>query len=159
MLDIRSISAIKVAAIGKQTANELKKGGIKTDIVADNEHSHGLLETLTNKLNLQGLKLLLLQSQLSDHYLVSNLNQHGADVTNLVAYSVDKRKDCPALEITSFFAIIFTSPSTVIAFKDIYGTPSQGIRIWCRGIKTQQESLKLFDRGEIIKDQDTYDLQ
>ena len=106
-LDIRSISAIKVAAIGKQTANELKKGGIKADIVGDNEHSHGLLETLTNKLNLQGLKLLLLQSQLSDNYLVSNLNQHGADVTNLVAYSVDKRKDCPALEITSFFAIIF----------------------------------------------------
>jgi uroporphyrinogen III methyltransferase/synthase len=45
--DIRELKGIKICAIGTKTAQEVKKYGIKVDLIPDEFHAEGLIESFT----------------------------------------------------------------------------------------------------------------
>ncbi len=51
--DIRDLSGIKICAIGAKTAQEIKKYGLKVDLVPDEFRAEGLIETIIHASNVQ----------------------------------------------------------------------------------------------------------
>lgn len=117
------LSKIKIAAVGKKTAQVCEESGIEVDIVPDNFSAEGLIEKFksvdpTNK------KILIPGSAISREELRNGLDGLGFDVDFIAVYDVavpTKEEIMPddcLIESADIFA--FTSPSTFNNFLSIF---------------------------------------
>ena len=119
--DARIFGRIKIAAIGKASADELIKYGLAADLVPPQFVAESLLEEM-GKQNLAGKKILLPCSADARPVLAEGLKALGADVNRIHIYNAVKPEhiDADMLEEVKHADIItFTSSSTVTNFFDI----------------------------------------
>ncbi|MCM8792505.1 MAG: uroporphyrinogen-III C-methyltransferase [Candidatus Omnitrophica bacterium] len=146
--DSRRLSGIKIAAIGKSTANKLKEYGICADLIPKDENSLGLIEEFRKILKSSAIsyqtlvKIFLPRSDIADKGLKKGLEELGAEVISCVAYKNVIPDNLPDLDFDFFDEIMFTSPSTVRNFIKRYGRPSSRIKIRCIGEVTLKEARR-----------------
>jgi uroporphyrinogen III methyltransferase/synthase len=119
--DARALGNIKIAAIGKATADELKYYGLKADIVPQKFVAESLLDEM-RKHNLEGKKILLPCASDARETLAAGLKESGADVHRIHIYTavIPESVDTEMLEKVSDADIItFTSSSTAKNFFSI----------------------------------------
>ena len=121
---LEDLAGKKVVAVGKKTAATLEKEGIKVTLIADEETQEGVVKKL-ELLNLDEAYLFLLQSALARSVLTEFLTRRGVNHQLCPLYDTKTRipKELPKLE--NYQEIVFTSPSTVNAFIELFGSLPQ----------------------------------
>jgi uroporphyrinogen III methyltransferase/synthase len=147
--DTRALASIKVAAIGKTTAERLLDFGISADMCPETESSAGLLEKF-GTLEVKNKKVLLPQSEIGSRELPDGLVDMGATVEKLPIY---KTIEIEPGEVNFDYIdrILFTSGSTVRAFVNRFGTVPPQIRVYCLGPPTLAEAKRHNINAEILK--------
>ena len=116
-LDSRSLSELKIAAIGGETAKALKNYGITADIVPPAFKAEELAESLASELSV-GDKVLLARARVAREVLPESLRALGASVDVVTAYetiaALENREELlAALQNGEVDLVTFTSSSTV----------------------------------------------
>lgn len=142
-LDARALQNIKISAVGSSTAATLRNLGIIADLIPQVETSKGLLDTF-KRIPLEGRKIFLPHSDISDKGLANGLRNFGAEVTGCIAYRNIMPGNLPDLDLDKFDEIIFTSPSCVRNFVKRYGKPPKKTAIRCIGDVTLAQAKKLY---------------
>ena len=147
--DIRELKGIKICCIGPATAWQIKKRGIKVDLVPEYYISEGILKSFA-ALDLQGQKVFIPRAASARDVLPEGLRKMGASVDVVAAYEtiISGKKKEELLELirdNRVDVIIFTSSSTVINFSEIMGEDfilPQQIKIACIGPVTEAAAHK-----------------
>ncbi|MCB1107335.1 MAG: hydroxymethylbilane synthase [Chlamydiia bacterium] len=131
----------KIFAVGKVTAKELEKRGVKVDKVAEEEMQEGVISLLAME-ELDDAYVLLPQSSGARPLLLHELMMRRVRHQRLCLY--DTKVKIPPIkpELTDFDEIIFTSPSTVDAFLKVFDKIPKGMKMTSIGPITQK-ALKL----------------
>ena len=119
--DARVLGKTKIAAIGKASAEELKKYGLSADLVPPQFVAESLLEEM-KKYNLNGQRILIPCSADARTVLAEGLKDSGADVNRIHIYkAVKPEKIDPEIleQVKQADIITFTSSSTVTNFFEI----------------------------------------
>jgi uroporphyrinogen-III synthase len=124
-LDARSLAGRQVAAIGPETAEALRRGGIEADLVPPEYRAEGLVEALTPRLA-PGDAVLLVRAIEARERLPQDLEARGIRVTIAPAYRTRFPGDGAAemvalLESRRIDVVTFTSSSTVRGFLRLVG--------------------------------------
>ncbi|MBW7988830.1 MAG: uroporphyrinogen-III C-methyltransferase [Planctomycetes bacterium] len=139
-LDTRSIGTVKVAAIGKTTAEKLKTFGVLVDMQPNLESSTGLLEEF-KKVSVKGKRILLVRPKVGSSMLLDDLADADAAIEAVVVYrNVDIESE--ETDFDYIDQILFTSGSTVRAFLKLYGSVPDGVKVYCLGLPTLNEAKK-----------------
>ena len=147
--DSRRLAQATVAVVGSSTAGALRARGLLPDVTAAPESTAGLISGVRARLALDGLRVLLPRSQIGDPELPATLRRDGAAVTETTAYRTLPVADPVAVDLTALAAVLFTSPSTVHAFRRLYGpAPPPALELWCRGPLTRAAAHAAFGRGD-----------
>ena len=147
--DVRALAHVRLAAIGRSTAAALRGCGLAVDIVAGDENAIGLLAALREAVPLSGERVLLPRSSLADDTLADALRAAGANVVAVHAYRNIAVTDPVRADLASLDAVLFTSPSTVAAFRTLYGARLPApLALWCRGARTRRAAQAAFGRGD-----------
>jgi uroporphyrinogen III methyltransferase/synthase len=131
-LDARHLGRHRVAAIGPQTGDELRRAGIEPDLVPREYRAEGLLEALESRLE-RGDAVLLVRAAEAREILPQELEARGHRVTVAPAYRTVFAKDgadriLTLLEAGQIDAVTFTSSSTVRGFLALLG-PTEARRL------------------------------
>ncbi len=146
--DTRALGTMKVAAIGKATAQQLTDYGILADLVPDIESSAGLLEEF-NKRDMKNKKVLLPRATIASSELPRGLTELGATVEEAPVYNtIEMEPD--DVDFKYIDQILFTSGSTVRAFSKKFGRIPPHIKAYCLGRPTQTEATKHGIEAEIM---------
>jgi len=139
-LDASIFSNMQVIAVGKMTAKALEENGIKPDIVAEKESQEGIIHELA-LLDLETAYLFIPCSSKArpalSQYLQNRWIRH--QMCHMYDTVAIPRQELP--ELKNFQKIVFTSPSTVDAFMEAYGTIPQDLEVESIGAVTL-EALK-----------------
>jgi len=127
--DIRSLHTMKIAAIGKPSAEKLRKYYLKADFIPDKFTSENLVVEMTAKFSLSKKRILFPGSSLSNPQIAENLKKAGAQVNMIPVYETKIAHVDEELlnELKTFIEqkkidwITFTSSSTVDNFIEIVG--------------------------------------
>ena len=133
--DARSLSPLKVAVIGKTTAQQLLGFGIVADIVPDTESSAGLLEKFST-VDIKNKNVLLPQARVASKELPEGLIKLGAEVDVVPVYQTVEIEP-EDVDFEHIDKILFTSGSTVKAFVKKFGKVPPHIKACCLGFPTQ----------------------
>jgi len=115
------LTKIKIAAVGQRTADECESFGIKTDILADEFSSKGLIKKFSES-DIAGKKIFIPCSTLSNDDLKLGLTELGAQVVTLPVYDVvpndftDLTKEYEEVLEHQPDVYVFTSPSSFEGF-------------------------------------------
>jgi len=146
--DARRLAGARLAAIGRATAAALRSRGLAADLVAASEHTGGLLEALRSAGPIAGERVLLPRSALAGDALPDTLQAAGAQVTAVTAYRNLPVAEPVRVDLAAVDAALFTSPSTVSAFRTLYGEQvPAALTLWCRGPRTRAAAHAAFGRG------------
>ena len=149
--DGRRLAHARLAAVGIATAAALRRHGLMADLVAEPETGAGLLAALRAAGPLAGARVLLPRSQLADAVLPEGLCAGGAEVTAVTAYRTLPVTAPVQVDLAACDAVVFTSPSTVEAFRRLYGTVvPERVQLWCRGPRTRAAAQAAFGRGAAL---------
>lgn len=124
-LDSRCLAATKIAVVGRATAEELLKYGVRADLIPEKFTGEGLAEALV-KTEVKGSRILLPRALKASEILPEVLGDAGAEVTIAPTYQnipPQGRKEelRDQLESGSVDLITFTSSSTVTNFLTMLG--------------------------------------
>lgn len=133
--DARSLSPMKVAVIGKTTAQQLLGFGIVADIVPDTESSAGLLKKFS-AIDMKNKNVLLPQAKVASKELSEGLIELGAKVDVVPVYQTVEMEP-EDVDFEHIDKILFTSGSTVRAFVKKFGKVPPHIKACCLGLPTQ----------------------
>lgn len=125
-----------VLAVGKKTAEAIKKRGIKEVLFAKKECQEGVIEMM-EFLNLQKAHLFFPHSSLSRPLLVEYLTKKNICFTEVILYDIEINK-VQIPNLNSFDEFVFTSPSTVEAFHTLFGPLPRGKKLKAIGPVTQK---------------------
>ncbi len=121
--DIRSIGLLRIAAVGKGTADAIGAYRLKVDVIPEVATSEALADTLCQKESLDNLKILVITGNLNRDVLEKKLQEAAAIVDRFQVYQTLKT-DLSGHAVAGSFrqkgadAVTFTSPSTVKSFLD-----------------------------------------
>lgn len=121
--DIRSLGFLRIAAVGKSTAKEIKKFYVTTDLIPDEANADSLGEALVATDSLDSAKVLLVSGNLGRDALTRKLEEARAIVDRFEVYRTEST-DLSANPTAKHFrergadAILFTSSSGVKSFVD-----------------------------------------
>ncbi len=85
-LDARALGKSKIAAVGDKTTEALRAYGLEPDLVPQNFHSRELLHELQEKYFVRGQKFLWPRADIAPLDLKTELEQAGAQVTDIILY-------------------------------------------------------------------------
>lgn len=85
-LDARALGKSKIAAVGDKTTEALRAYGLEPDLVPQNFHSRELLRELQEKYFVRGQKFLWPRADIAPLDLKTELEQAGAQVTDIILY-------------------------------------------------------------------------
>lgn len=117
----KSLDGVKVASVGPVTSAELRKKGIMPAYESPTQSAEGLLAFFATQ---PKGKILLPRSDKGLKALSEGLRKAGHEVTDLPVYHNTPNPSPEIQDLSKYDKIIFTSPSTVEAFKAIY-SPSE----------------------------------
>lgn len=150
--DIRSLSGLKICAIGPATAANLENRGLMVDVIPEEYKAEGIVEKLQNLVT-PGQKVLLPRARGAREVLPQSLREMGVLVDECYLYQAvipqgTNQADWDELFNEGLNYITFTSSSTVKNFVNIIGseqveTVNQQAKISCIGpitAATAQES-------------------
>ncbi|MHC4076228.1 MAG: uroporphyrinogen-III C-methyltransferase [Planctomycetota bacterium] len=129
--DARALANVRIAVIGKTTAERLKEFGITADMVPENESSAGLLEEFS-RVEMKNKKILLPRAEVSTEQLPQGLMNMQAEIEKVPVYKIIDLDPGP-IDFDYIDKIVFTSGSTVRAFVKRYGSVPSNIRVYCLG--------------------------
>jgi uroporphyrinogen III methyltransferase/synthase len=127
--DLRALGGALICAIGTPTVERLSASGLKADVIIQEFRSESVIEALVAKSGLSGQRVLVVRSDHPRDPLVDELTQHGAAVTDLVAYrTTADTADAPAVQELyrllldhRIDAVAFMSPTAVRLFVSLMG--------------------------------------
>ena len=146
--DARALAPVKIAVIGKTSAETLTEFGITADICPDTESSAGLLEKFSD-IGVKGKKVLLPQSEIASPELPDGLVDMGAAVEKVTIYKTVEI-DPPDVDFDHIDRILFTSGSTIRAFIKKFGSVPPHIKAYCLGPPTLAEAKKHNIDAELL---------
>ncbi len=126
----------KVFAVGKATAHALEERGITVDEVAVEETQEGVVHLLAME-DLDDAYVLLPQSSRARSALSSSLILRRVRHQKVSIYDTKKKIPSVKPDLENFDEIIFTSPSTVEAFSEIFTVIPKGIKLMSIGAITR----------------------
>jgi uroporphyrinogen III methyltransferase / synthase len=150
-LDARALCSLKVAAIGKTTAQRLAGFGILADLIPDTESSAGLLEKFET-LDVRNKKMLLPQAKAASRELAEGLVALGATAEEVPVYETIEAEPTD-VDFDHIDKILFTSGSTVRAFVKKFAKVPARVKACCLGAPTQAEAKKHGIDAEILPQQ------
>ncbi|MCX7793017.1 MAG: uroporphyrinogen-III C-methyltransferase [Thermodesulfovibrionales bacterium] len=126
--DIRDLKGIKICAVGTKTEEELKRYGLRVDILPDEFRAEGLMEVLNDiyKGNLSGLRFLFPRAENAREVIPEKIKALGGFVDAPVTYRSQK-PESHAKRIKRFFkegritVAVFTSGAAFKNFVEIVG--------------------------------------
>ncbi len=148
----KSVEALRpkmIVAIGKTTAEALKRFGLKSRALPEDETAESMAELL-KKYPVKGKRFLIPRSDLARDLLVEALQKRGARVDPLTVY----RNVCPKVkkqDLARIDEIVFTSPSTVKNFLKIHRNIPAHIKVWAIGPVTRAQLETFKVHSEILK--------
>lgn len=129
----------KIISVGSVTTAALRERGIEPFFESPTQSARGIIHFFRDKP--RGSRILLPRSDKGLKALTDGLRQH--EVTDLPVYSNRPDKDAVKQDLTQYDKILFSSPSGVEAFRDLYGI-------------TEDKKLQ-FDGLIIAKGETTYE--
>lgn len=133
------IDGAKVASVGPVTSKELTDRGVKVDFESPTESAEGLLEFFSTQ---PSSRILLPRSDKGLKALSDGLQQHGHTVTDIPVYTNTPNPNAIKVNLADYDKAVFTSPSTVEAFKEIYSQEeSKHLLLIAKG-KTTYEAIQ-----------------
>jgi uroporphyrinogen III methyltransferase/synthase len=162
-LDARSLSGIKIAAIGDDTVNALIAMGVRPDLVPEEEQTTASLleewpefDSINDPIN----RIFLPRADIATDTLVAGLTALGWEVEDVTAFRT-VRAAPPAVETREaiksggFDAVIFTSSSTVRNLVGIAGKPHPTTIIACIGPATAKTAQEHGLRVDVLPEEAT----
>jgi uroporphyrinogen-III synthase len=119
-------ASLKVAAVGKATAQVLRQRGWNVDLVPDDSNAGALVSSFES-ITKEGMRILYPASSRALPMIAKGLAQLGAEVTQVEAYRTDASAalnvaDCRArIDRNEIGAVTFASPSAVIELERALG--------------------------------------
>lgn len=113
----KPLHEVKVASVGPVTSHELKKRGINPDFESPTESAEGLIDFFRAQ---PQAHILLPRSDKGLKVLSDALEASGHNVTDLPVYHNIPEPNPVIQNLQDYDKVVFTSPSTVEAFKAIY---------------------------------------
>lgn len=139
-IDIRSLANTLIASVGKATSAELRLHHISADFESPTESAEGIVGMLRQRAEGNKLDILLPRSAIGIGQLPKELEKMGHRVTDIALYTTTANGGAKPLDdLSQFNEIIFTSPSCVAAFRQIYGSLPEGIPLTAKGKTTLGE--------------------
>jgi uroporphyrinogen III methyltransferase/synthase len=137
--DIRDLSGIKICAIGSKTAKEVKKYGLKIDLIPDEFNAEGLIEAFikeqrakSKKHNelLKGMRFLLPRAEKAREIFPDRVRELGGEIDVPVAYRTIKPESRGKrlrrfLKEGRISIATFTSAATFNNFREIMGDDAE----------------------------------
>lgn len=162
--DIFSLRAVKIGAIGPETAKRLGSAGITASLVPERYQAEGILEALKPE-SLRGKHILIPRADEAREVLPDTLRAWGAAVDVVTAYRtrlprVDVAPVTEMLRRRQIDVITFTSSSTVRNFVRLFGDRSLdeiacGSALACIGPITAGTAQELGGRPAIVAEEFT----
>lgn len=158
-LDARALAQLKIAVIGKGTAKQLQKYGIRADFVPEIYDSVHLAAGLC-LLAREGERMLLLRAEQASQEMTAALDAHGVAYDDVPLYRTVYRSDNSEeleelLEDGTVDYVTFTSASTVRAFAaSLPGTDLSRVRGVCIGAQTQSAAKQYHIQTILAKNAD-----
>lgn len=159
-LDARSLSGIRVAAVGDDTVEALVAMGVRPDLTPEGEQTTASLlevwpeyDDIIDPIN----RVFLPRADIATDTLVAGLADLGWEVEDVTAYrtvratppAVDTRE---AIKAGGFDAVVFTSSSTVRNLVGIAGKPHTSTVIACIGPATAKTAQEHGLRVDVLPD-------
>lgn len=136
----KSAQCAKIAAVGRSTALEVAKHGLKASFVAAEETAEGLCEALMQEMDPSHV-FAWPHSALSRRVIPDFLDANGARYSDCVFYDTHFIQPSPAPSLNEIDEIVFTSPSTVEGFLRAYGELPKDKALTALGPITQKVLL------------------
>jgi uroporphyrinogen III methyltransferase / synthase len=129
--DIRDLKGIKICVIGTKTAEEIKKYGIKTDVLPDEFRAEGLIKLIqefegSKAKGLKGIRFLLPRAEVAREIFPEKVRELGGEIDIPVAYRTIKPESRGKrlrrfLKEGRISIATFTSAATFNNFREIMG--------------------------------------
>ena len=124
--DARALAGLKIGAVGPATAGALLEHGIAVDVIPERFVAEALLETLSERDDVVGSRILYVTAEGAREILPEGLTALGADVNVVAAYrsiqdGAGAKKLKRAIESGTVSVITFTSGSAVRSYVDLVG--------------------------------------
>jgi len=156
--DIRALSALKIAVVGKKTANYLQSRGIKPDFIPPEFIADALVDHFPEFLSGKNILFPRVESG-GRETLVKEMRNQGASVTEVAAYQSISPQDIPeqvvqAIKNRQVDIITFGSSKTVSNCYDLFRKNIQlslldGICLASIGPETSKSAQKFFGRVDL----------
>ncbi len=122
--DVRSLSGLRIAAIGPKTAAALEGRGVRPDLVPGEYRAEAILEGLAGE-DIAGRRFLLPRARIARDILPDTLRERGAAVDVVTAYETGLPEERSAeilerLRARAIDCLTFTSSSTVSNFFSLF---------------------------------------
>ena len=133
--DLRNLHRQKIFSLGPQTTKSLSDRGIIPDLVSEDSHGEGVIQSM-KKVILEGEKILMVRGDRGDRSIPEGLVSAGGDVSVISCYTnrlprllphVEERISSRILEGT-IDAIVFYSPSSVSNLLSLFPQLASSIR-------------------------------
>jgi uroporphyrinogen III methyltransferase/synthase len=128
--DARSLAGVTVAAIGPGTAAELRRRGIKADVIPPRSIAESLAEALES-VPVDGKRVLIARAAEARDVLPEALSARGADVDVVALYDTvaEPLTEAQLAKAAAADYVTFTSSSTVRFFVEAGGSAGNGTRV------------------------------
>ena len=138
--ELRKIGTKEIASVGKNTSAELNKNNIHHLMQSPTESAVGIVDFF-KKYTITGKKILLPRSDKGLQYLSEELKKLGNTIVDVPVYTNRFNDKAEKVDVSRFQKIVFSSPSGVEAFREIYGELPSKTFLVAKG-KTTAEKLK-----------------
>lgn len=160
--DLRALYGMKIAVIGKGTANALAAYGLTADLIPAQYDGEHLADALIDAMP-QGGSVLLLRAAQGGQLLPEKLARAGIRVTDVPLYDTvhrcDKADALRSLLIAGKVdGVTFTSVSTVEGFVEAIGADRTGFTAFCIGKQTADAAKQYYNKVKIAKNATIDDL-
>jgi uroporphyrinogen III methyltransferase/synthase len=139
--DIRDLKGLKICAIGTKTASEIKKYGIKVDIIPQEFNAEGVIESLKiqdsrfkiqDSKPLKGMRFLLPRAEVAREILPEKIKELGGEIDVAIAYRAVKpethgKRLKRFLREGKISIATFTSAATFNNFLEIVGEDAKSL--------------------------------
>lgn len=139
-IDVRRLSALRIAVIGRGTADFLEQYGIFPELIPEKYTSAALAEALTQSVGADE-NVLILRAERGSPELTEILGRNGIQYNDIKTYDVENTIEGQNISAIETDFLTFASPSGLDAFFDSGITVSAKTKIICIGEITS-ESLK-----------------
>ena len=155
--DSRSLAGTRVCAVGDQTARALIERGIKPDLVAAEFSSRSLARELARTDGTKGARVLHPGANMMNSDFQKVLTSVGAEVTDLVLYSIDKVAPENVDAVDDADWITFASSQTVRNFMEAVGKRPIKAKIACIGPITAKTARGYGLKVAVVPPKFTFD--